>query len=105
VACNAIRFPTSDPVQIIYYEKNPEDGLSGLIGLVNSGQSDTYDFHKLFDEPLLNATLEEVGFRSIRLWDWRKIDHLVYDDLSQVHLPHMKNYKNTLVSLNLEALK
>jgi hypothetical protein len=49
--------------------------------------------------------LEEVGFRSIRLWDWRKIDHLGYDDLSQVHLPHMKNYKSTLVSLNLEALK
>jgi len=49
--------------------------------------------------------LEEVEFRSIRLWDWRKIDHLGYDDLSQVHLPHMKNYKSTLVSLNLEALK
>ena len=42
VACNAFRFLTFDPVQTIYYEKDLEDGLSRLISLVNSGQSDTY---------------------------------------------------------------
>jgi hypothetical protein len=59
----------------------------------------------IFDKPFLIVALEDVGFCSIRPWDWQIIDHIDFNDLSQAHLPHMKKYKSTLVSLNLEALK
>jgi len=49
--------------------------------------------------------LGDVGFGSVRLWGWRKIDYVDFDDLSQAHQLHMDKDKGMVVSLNLEALK
>ena len=88
----------------IYYEKGLEDGLSGLIGLISGGQRDDHDFHKMiFDEPFLTGELEELGYVSVRRWNWRETDHAQYDDFSQAYIPHMDKENGTLMSLNLEA--
>jgi predicted SAM-dependent methyltransferase len=90
----------------IYYEKGLEDGLSGLISLISGGQRDEHDFHKMiFDEPFLTSAFEELGFTSVRRWDWRETDHAEFDDFSQADIPHMDKNQGTLMSLNLEAIK
>ena len=90
----------------LYYEKGLEDGLSGLIGLISGGQRDEYDFHKMiFDEPFLTAALLRAGFKSTRRWDWRKTNHVDFDDYSQAYIPHMDKENGRLMSLNLEAIK
>jgi hypothetical protein len=81
-------------------------GLSGLIGLVSSGQRDDTDFHHMiFDAPLLSVLLLQVGFSEVRRWDWRNTKHSEVDDYSQAHLPHMDKENGRLTSLNLEAIK
>ena len=90
----------------IYYEKGLEDGLSGLVGLICGGQRDEYDFHKMiFDEPFLTKALYEVGFGTVRTWDWNNTDHTDIDDFSQAYIPHMEKETGLQMSLNLEAEK
>jgi hypothetical protein len=88
----------------LYYEEGLQAGLTGLVGLVVGGQRDQYDFHgMIFDEPLLTTSLHEVGFKSVRRWDWRQVEHGIIDDYSQAYLPHMDKEHGVLMSLNLEA--
>ena len=90
----------------IYYERGLEDGLSGLMGLICGGQKDEYDFHKMiYDEPFLTTALYEVGFWSVRAWDWKNTDHTDIDDFSQAYIPHMEKETGLHMSLNLEAVK
>ncbi len=90
----------------LYYEQGLKDGLTGLIGLVSGGQRDCYDFHKMiFDEPFLTKILLDMGFTTVRRWDWRLTEHADIDDYSQAYLPHMDKENGTLMSLNLEAIK
>lgn len=90
----------------LYYENGLEDGLSGLIGLISGGQRNPHDYHKMiFDEQLLARELRDVGFREIARWDWKNVEHGIYDDYSQSYLPHMDKENGTLMSLNLEAQK
>ena len=90
----------------IYHEHGLADGLSGLIGLIVGGQRNEYDIHyMIFDQQLLEDSLREVGFTSVRYWDWRCTDHCDVDDYSQAYLPHLDKQNGTLMSLNLEAIK
>jgi predicted SAM-dependent methyltransferase len=80
--------------------------LNELLGIFYGGQSDPYDYHKMgFDKHTLSTKLKELGFKDIKLWDWRDTDHADIDDYSQSFLPHMKKDSGTLMSLNLEATK
>ena len=64
----------------------------------------TMIFHKMiFDEAFLTGELEELGYVSVRRWNWRETDHAQYDDFSQAYIPHMDKENGTLMSLNLEA--
>jgi len=88
----------------LYYEEGLQAGLTGLVGLVVGGQRDQYDFHgMIFDEELLSRSLLEVGFKRVRRWDWRQVEHGAIDDYSQAYLPHLDKDHGLLMSLNLEA--
>ena len=63
-------------------------------------------YHKTtYDFVSLKKILEEVGFTNIRLWNWKEVDHGIYDDYSQSYIPHMDKENGVLMSLNLEANK
>ena len=63
-------------------------------------------FHKTcFDKESLSKILKENGFKNIREWDHKKVDHGKFDDHSQAYLPHMDKEKGILISLNLEGTK
>lgn len=61
-------------------------------------------YHKtIYDFKSLQNVLEKAGYRNIRLWDWRNVDHGKFDDYSQAYLPHMDKEHGTLISLNVEC--
>jgi len=87
-----------------YYAEHGD--IREVLGLVMGGQTSAHDYHKaIFDQTSLGELLEDVGFRSIRRYDWRATDHAWLDDFSQAYLPHMDKDGGTLVSLNVEAVK
>ena len=82
--------------------------LSNFIGPIYGKMAcnDDIIFHKTcFDNELLSNILKKNGFKNIREWDHKKVDHGKYDDHSQAYLPHMDKEKGTLISLNLECEK
>jgi hypothetical protein len=85
--------------------KNGSD-LEELMGLLYGGQNNIYDCHHIaFNSRLLTKYLKQVGFRKISMWDWRAVDHGVYDDYSQCFLPHMDKTNGLLMSLNMEGIR
>jgi predicted SAM-dependent methyltransferase len=89
-----------------YAQKGSFGAISDVIGLVCGGQKDNYDFHKMiFDAASLTRLCQESGFRTVRPWDWRTVEHGEMDDYSQAYLPHMDKENGRLMSLNLEAVK
>jgi len=90
----------------LYLDPSNGIALPQVLGLLVGGQRDQYDYHKMvFDEETLSAALIEVGFTSVRRWDWRTTEHSGLDDYSQAYLPHMEKDSGRLVSLNLEGVK
>jgi len=59
----------------------------------------TYDFHSL------KMLLEKLGMKNIKRYDWRDVDHSIFDDHSQAYIPHMDKDNGTLISLNVECMK
>ena len=59
----------------------------------------------IFDEPFLTTALYDVGFWTVRTWDWRQTDHASIDDFSQAYIPHLEKETGSHMSLNLEAEK
>ena len=59
----------------------------------------TYDFSSL------KKVLEEVDFKNVKLWNWKNVDHSIYDDYSQSYIPHMDKENGYLMSLNVECTK
>jgi predicted SAM-dependent methyltransferase len=59
----------------------------------------TYDFKSL------KKLLENNNFKNIQLWDWRNVDHGIYDDHSQSYIPHMNKEDGILMSLNIQCNK
>lgn len=89
-----------------YLADHRSRGIEDVLGLTVGGQRDEYDVHKMiFDEPSLTRALLDVGFTSVRHWDWRESDHAGLDDYSQAYLPHMDKDHGRLMSLNLEAIR
>jgi hypothetical protein len=65
-----------------------------------------YAYHKsTYDYPTITKMLVDVGFCSVRKWDWTKTEHCEVDDFSQSYIPHMHKDKGILMSLNVEAHK
>ena len=70
------------------------------------GQKYDFDFHYHgWSQDTLEKALLEIGFKEVRLYDWRKTEHFYADDYSQAYLPHMDKTNGKLMSLNIEALK
>ena len=80
--------------------------VSKVMGLLYGGQQYLLDRHCItFTHASLTESLELVGFKNVREWDWRQVEHSAYDDYSQAYLPHMDKENGRLMSLNLEADK
>ena len=63
-------------------------------------------FHRTaWDEALLTDLFLVTGFKDVRHWNWREVDHGIHDDHSQAYFPHMDKKNGRLLSLNLEASK
>lgn len=90
----------------VFYQYSKGMPLKDLWGFLYGGQSHEFNFHLVgFDFETLRDDLIEVGFKNVRIWDWRLISHSNYDDYSQAYLPHMDKENGELMSLNIEATK
>ena len=88
----------------LYVEKNIP--LNNLIGFLYGGQTYEQNYHYMgFDYDTLKNDLLEIGFKEVRVWDWRETDHSDVDDFSQAYLPHMDKKNGQLMSLNIETIK
>jgi predicted SAM-dependent methyltransferase len=77
-----------------------------VMGLLYGGQQSMANAHYItFTKNSLDYDLMKVGFKDIRYWDWRAVDHGQFDDYSQAYLPHLDKKSGMLMSLNLEATK
>jgi predicted SAM-dependent methyltransferase len=73
--------------------------------IIPEGQTNPI-FHKMtYDFNSLKNLLENIGFKNIKYWNWREVDHGQWDDCSQAYLPKMDKENGTLISLNLECEK
>jgi predicted SAM-dependent methyltransferase len=98
--------PDFAAVAVHYVQQGSSIAISDIIGLICGGQKDRYDFHKMiFDMASLTQLCRDAGFRTIRTWNWRDVEHGAIDDYSQAYLPHMDKDNGLLMSLNLEAVK
>ena len=81
------------------------EGILGpLYGKMKMG--DTYIYHKtVYDFESLNNALTNIGFKDVKLYNWRETEHSNFDDHSQAYLPHMDKENGFLISLNVECVK
>lgn len=85
---------------------NSDYPLKNLMGFLYGGQTYEYNYHYLaFDFKTLKDDLESIGFKDVKLWDWRETEHAYMDDFSQSYIPHMDKDNGVLMSLNIEAIK
>jgi predicted SAM-dependent methyltransferase len=86
------------------YQKNGD--VNSILGLVVGRQDYIYNIHyMIFDFISLSTILQEVGFSSVKRYDWRDTIHKDFDDYSQAYIPHMDKENGVLMSLNVEAVK
>ena len=84
--------------------KNLNYFLGPLYGRMKLNKN--YIYHRsVYDFSLLKKLLIECKFRKIRKWDWKIVDHGIYDDHSQAYIPHMDKKNGKLISLNVQAIK
>jgi ubiquinone/menaquinone biosynthesis C-methylase UbiE len=87
-----------------YYNKYKD--IKPLLGLLYGGQTYNENYHYCaWDFKSLSEDLINIGFKSVKEYDWRKTEHSKIDDYSQSYLPHMDKDSGMLMSLNLEAIK
>lgn len=87
-----------------HYLKNKN--LTTLIGLLYGRQETKFNFHySCWNFECLSKKLIDVGFQSVKVYDWKLTDHSYLDDYSQSYLPHMHKESGKLMSLNVEAIK
>lgn len=81
-----------------------ESFLGPLYGRMSMG--DKIIYHKtVYNFESLKFLLTSVGFKDIKVYDWRKTEHAHIDDCSRAYLPHMDFENGTLISLNIECSK
>ena len=92
----------------IYSKTNDISKVLGpLYGKWDIGEK-KFIYHKtVYDIDSLTAELKNVGFLSVKKWDWRIIfkNYDNFDDHSQAYFPHMDKKNGIPVSLNLECIK
>jgi|694.fasta_scaffold58393_8 predicted SAM-dependent methyltransferase len=77
-----------------------------LRGLLYGGQDYAENFHYCtWDFQTLSDDLTNIGFSSIKRYNWQDTEHFFIDDYSQSYLPHMDKKNGKLMSLNIEAIK
>jgi len=87
-------------------EYTANKNLTMLLGFLNGGQKNKYDFHYMnFDFSLLAIALQDIGFKNIVRYNWKLTEHSHIDDYSQAYLPHMEKDNGRLMSLNIRATK
>jgi predicted SAM-dependent methyltransferase len=101
--------PNLDKLIEVYQKTNKIELISGPIYGRWKVSEDTMVFHKcLYNYGKLANRLFEVGFKSVQVWDWRKVfvgELEGFDDYSQAYYPHMDKTNGILISLNVEARK
>jgi len=86
-----------------YYIKTHD--LNPIMGLLYGGQDYDENYHYVtFDFDSLNKDLSNIGFKTIKEYDYETTDHSYIDDFSKAYLPHMDK-NGILMSLNIEAIK
>ena len=66
------------------------DNLLGPLYGKRRVNSELTNYHKtVYDQCSLSRVLRDAGFRKVRKWDWRKVEHGHIDDYSQSYCPHM----------------
>ena len=101
-----IATPDFKAISKLYNNKlfNVENFLGPLYGKMQ--MQDKFIYHKtVYDKKSLSLLLSSIGFKNIKEWDHKSVDHGIYDDHSQAYLPHMDKKSGTLISLNLECTK
>jgi SAM-dependent methyltransferase len=98
-----ISVPDIEGVFLRYKEGVP---LKNLMGFLYGGQNYKENYHYVgFDFQTLKDDLVSIGFKDIRRWEWREVEHGNIDDYSQCYIPHMDKENGELMSLNIEADK
>jgi predicted SAM-dependent methyltransferase len=82
-----------------------EQCLGPLYGKWNMTDRDIIYHKTTYDFKNLQKLLISNGFDDVKIWDWTKVDHGIYDDHSQSYIPHMDKENGTLMSLNVECIK
>ena len=98
--------PNFEIIAKLYTEKTyPLDNFLGpLYGKLAMSNKTIY--HKtVYDSASLRNVLELLGLKKVTFWDWRKTEHVSFDDHSQAYLPHMDKEQGTLISLNMQGEK
>ena len=105
-----LRLAVPNFLKLVEVYKSSKD-LSSIIGPLY-GKWDIGDqefiYHKtVYDEDSLNILLKEVGFKNIKIWDWKDFfkDYKDFDDHSQAYYPHMQKNFGIHISLNLQCEK
>lgn len=99
-----VSVPDLYKVSELHYTK--KYSLKKLMGFLYGGQNYPENFHYIgFDFDTLKEDLEELGYKDVKIWSWKEVEHGSIDDYSQAYLPHMDKENGELMSLNIEATK
>jgi predicted SAM-dependent methyltransferase len=97
--------PNFDEI-VNYYTKEGDRKMDNILGLLNGGQKNKFDFHFVnFNFEFLDLNLEKAGFSNTKRYDWRNYLPYGYDDYSRSYLPHMDFDNGRLMSLNIVTEK
>ena len=79
--------------------------IGPLYGKWKMNESENVYHKTTYDYVSLEMLLKDNDFNNIRLWEWKNVDHGIYDDYSQSYIPHMDKDNGILMSLNVECNK
>ncbi len=94
-------------VEVYQSSKDLSSIIGPLYGKWDIGDQE-FIYHKtVYDKHSLNILLKEVGFKDIKIWDWKDFfkDYQDFDDHSQAYYPHMQKDSGVHISLNLQCEK
>jgi len=77
--------------------------LGPLYGKWKMTETETIYHKTTYDYVSLKQILENNGFKDVKKWDWKQVEHGNIDDYSQSYIPHMDKENGTLMSLNIEC--
>jgi len=103
-----LRIATPDFAVISKLYNNKLFNLDSFLGPLygKMQMQDKFIYHKtVYDKESLYLLLSNIGFKNIKEWNHKSVDHGIYDDHSQAYLPHMDKKNGKLISLNLECTK